>query len=150
MATTYKWRSGVSLTCRATRIDDSSIDVSTAPLIDTLTPTGVNDVALYFRKDSNGGASADLNAETDGLGDTINLASVNVIVLKNNGTNVVTVTGDFWPASATPPPLQAGAVYYVEWPATPETVTNTSKDTITVTSSGGENFVDFYLSGVKA
>jgi hypothetical protein len=149
MATTYSFKGQVTLTCSATNSDDSSTDTSTAPLADSITKSSSSDRAIYTQVDSNGGSSLELDSLTDGLGGSgIVLISVHAICIKNLGTNAVTISGDFLGtiASGDIPTLPTDGVFYMSFP-TAETVTGTSKDTLTLTSSGGANNVDVWISG---
>ena len=149
MGTTYNWKSSLTLQADASNKDDSSVESSSAALADVLSKSGSNDRVVYNQVDSNAGTSLDLQALTDALGGSgVNLATVHAIAIKNLGTNAVTISGNFFGtlASGDIPALPQNAVFYMSFP-TAETVTNTSKDTITLTSSGGANNVDVWICG---
>lgn len=112
--------------------------------------SGVNQVNAFYADTRTLAATFedhDLNAIVDGFGATLNFLIIKLLFLKNKSTTsgqVLTVSGDFLdgdagngPLGGTTPVLYLGAGGSFLWdsPILGATVTNTTKDTLTISTS---------------
>jgi hypothetical protein len=119
------------------------------------TNAGMIDVAYMGRQSVPNGAPVSLDLSGGGLktplGNTATFARVAVLAVHNRSTNTVTLTGNFLTTSfgaSFSMPLTAGGRFIYDNPsATGLAVTNSTADTITLTSSAGTNDVDVAVAG---
>lgn len=85
------------------------------------------------------------------LGDAANYARVGTLAFYNNGSNTVTLTGNFLTSSfgaSFSMPLAPNSRFVYDNPSsTGLVVTNSTADTITLTASAGSNDVDVVVGG---
>jgi hypothetical protein len=103
--------------------------------------------------------SFDLNAITDDYGATLNFTAIKLILVKNKSTTTgqyLTLSGNFWdgdtsnlgPLGGTSPVAYIGpsGMFLWESPINGATVTNTTKDTLTVTNTVSFDY-DILIAG---
>jgi hypothetical protein len=119
------------------------------------TAAGQIDLAHMSRQTISSGTPISLDISGGGLktllGNAANFARVDFLAFSNRSTNVVTLTGNFmttsFGASFSMALAGGGRFIYDNPSATGLAVTNSTADTITLTSASGTNDVDIAIGG---